>query len=149
MESLPIWDMTLNKQVCLLHSLIFCSGELIYTVKSNKGKPHLKWIQEARRGSSHAVPLEVNHRKGLSTRKRRMSAGKISQLQTSRGKTYIASSGGNPLLQKLSQWEPILTLNSCFTPMDFHSKQLLPISSFFSIKNCLSFFCGTCLWFLL
>lgn len=33
-------------------------------VKINKGKPHLKYSQEARRGRSHAVPFLVNYRKG-------------------------------------------------------------------------------------
>ena len=36
---------------------------MYYNVKINKGKPHLKWSQEARKGSSHIVPLEVNYRK--------------------------------------------------------------------------------------
>ena len=31
-------------------------------MKNNKQKPHLKWNQEARRGSSHALPLYVNCR---------------------------------------------------------------------------------------
>ena len=37
-----------------------------------------------------------------------------------------------------SPMKTIITLNFCFSPMDFHSKQLLPTSFFFCIKSCSS-----------
>ena len=87
----------------------------------------LKWSWEARRGklntdlSTSITERTVNYRQSINYRPQRE-------------RQYITSRTKNQLPQELSQWETIITLNSHFSPMNFHSKQSFSTFSFFSIK---------------
>lgn len=64
-----------------------------------------------------------------------MSITGIVNYRSQQEKTCIASLPRHWLTQQLSQRETIITLNTCFSPTEFLSKQPLPTSYFFSIKQ--------------
>lgn len=64
-----------------------------------------------------------------------MSITGIVNYRSQQEKMCIASLPRRWLPQQLSQWETIITLNSCFSPTDFPSKHPPPTSYFFSIKQ--------------
>lgn len=122
------------------------------TLKINKGKASLKWSQEARRGSSHTVPLN--------------STSQTQQIElylefaTQPGKAYFTTSererkifslpGNKPANERLTTQPMKSHYNSHFTPMNFSFTTAPPNFPLLLCKAVfLSFVLPTCLWLLL
>lgn len=124
----PILLYIFYKYVCVY------SSYLIAIVKIRK--PHLKWSQEAlERGlSATALPLSATCRPPA-RKKCALYFQTTRSLHILEGGREIFSwlATVQPMGEKkntFSQWEATTTLNSYFTPMNFHFKQPFPTSSF-------------------
>lgn len=109
---------------------------MLLRLKINNGKSHLKWSRKARRGSPLALPLDQLG--SIIDPKRKASIRDLNRKRHLASWHYFTTPARGRrisfLVQQLSRWETVSTLNSLFPPVNFLVKHPLPTPTFFVYK---------------
>lgn len=101
------------------------------------------WQGEGWEGEPTA-PCQLQENCQLQTQQKNPQQERIINYRSPQGRMHIASSTRNRPSLQLSQWVTVITLNSCFSPVDFPSKQPLPNFLLLDKITSFSFVCWTC-----
>lgn len=117
-------------------------------LKNRWRETSLRWSWGARKGSSRKVPFHINYRKTATHRPQQKSCQQERiNYRTQQEKVYTVSPPTNRPSRQLSQWETVITLNSCFSPMGRTFKTTPQDFPLLHKIVFLSFACWTFLWF--